>query len=121
MAHVIHSRSPIGKHIDWNWCKVGTARLRSGPEGRIKEQGGPMLNMRILSRGAIAGVLALLAALTVSSSAADILDDWANVKAPPPPELKAVTLEGSTTALLIMDLGKTACSKPRCQATIPNV
>jgi len=80
-----------------------------------------MLNMRILSRGAIAGVLALLAALTVSSSAADILDDWANVKAPPPPELKAVTLEGSTTALLIMDLGKTACSKPRCQATIPNV
>jgi len=37
-----------------------------------------------------------------TAEAADILDDWNNVKPPPRPELKAVTLEGATTALLIL-------------------
>jgi len=54
--------------------------------------------------------------------AADILDDWDTAKAPPKPELKAVTLEGSTTALLILDMMKTNCgARPRCVATVPNV
>jgi nicotinamidase-related amidase len=57
-----------------------------------------------------------------SSSAADILDDWAAVKAPPPPELKPVTVEGQTTALLILDMMKSNCgARPRCVATVPNV
>lgn len=61
-------------------------------------------------------------ALAAPSSAADILDDWATVQPPPRPELKAVTLEASTTALLIMDMMKTNCgARPRCVASIPNV
>jgi nicotinamidase-related amidase len=80
-----------------------------------------MLNMRFLLRGAAAAALALVIAFTVSSSAADILDDWASVKAPPPPELKPAMLEGPTTALLIMDMGKMTCSRPSCVAMIPNV
>ncbi len=81
-----------------------------------------MLNMRILLRGAVVAAGVLLIAFTGSSLAADILDDWDTVKLPPRPELKVVTLEGSTTALLIMDMMKTNCGpRPRCVATIPNV
>jgi nicotinamidase-related amidase len=58
-----------------------------------------------------------------AASANDVLDEWAKVKAPAPPELKAVTLDPSTTALLILDMTKTgSCSeRPRCQASLPNV
>ena len=81
-----------------------------------------MLNMRILLRGAVVAAVTILIAFAASSSAADILDDWATAKAPPPPELKPVTLEGSTTALLILDMMKTNCgARPRCVATVPNV
>ena len=81
-----------------------------------------MLSMRTLLRGVAAAAGALIIAFAASSSATDILDDWATVKPPPPPELKPVTLEGSTTALLILDMMKTNCgARPRCVATIPNV
>lgn len=82
-----------------------------------------MLNMRTLLRGAAAAAVALIIAFSASSWANDIADDWDTVKPPPRPELKAVTLEPSTTAVLIMDLSKTgACGpRPRCLATIPNV
>jgi nicotinamidase-related amidase len=71
---------------------------------------------------AVAGTLAV-ALLTASPSvAADIIAEWATVKAPPAPELKPVTLDGKTTALLILDMMKTNCPKrPRCSATVPNV
>jgi nicotinamidase-related amidase len=71
---------------------------------------------------AVAGMLAV-AMLTASPSiAADIIAEWATVKAPPVPELKPVTLDGKTTALLILDLMKSGCTaRPRCVATVPNV
>src|SRR5690349_19769731 len=53
-----------------------------------------------------------------------IVDGWAKIKPPAPPELKPVTLEPKTTALLVMDLIKQACNenaRPRCVASIPNV
>jgi len=81
-----------------------------------------MLNLRNFLRGAAAAAGVLLIAFAVSSSAADVLDDWATVKPPPQPELKPVTLEGSTTALLILDMMKVNCgTRRRCVATIPNV
>ena len=81
-----------------------------------------MLNMRTMLRNAAVAAGALLIALAVSSSAADILDDWDTAKAPPKPELKPVTLEGSTTALLILDMMKMNCgARPRCVATVPKV
>src|SRR5216684_7679185 len=81
-----------------------------------------MLDMRTLLRGAATAAGALIIAFAASSAAADILDDWATVKPPPQPELKAVTLEGSTTALLILDMMKAGCgARPRCVATVPNV
>src|SRR6267154_1601771 len=82
-----------------------------------------MFIMRNLLRGALAAAGAIIITFAASSSAADILDDWALVKAPQPPELKAVTLASSTTALLILDMTKNgSCSmRPRCQASLPSV
>jgi hypothetical protein len=35
-----------------------------------------------------------------------IIDEWQNVKAPPPPQLQSVTLDPKTTALLMIDIIK---------------
>src|SRR5579864_4332347 len=80
-----------------------------------------MPNMRTLLRGA-AVATAFILALAATSSATDIFDDWETVKPPPRPELKPVTLDGATTALLILDMVKVSCGpRPRCVASIPNV
>ena len=69
-----------------------------------------------------AGTLAVALLMASPSVAADIIAEWATVKAPPVPELKPVTLDGKTTALLILDMMKRGCSaRPRCVATVPNV
>ena len=71
--------------------------------------------------------LAVLAAVLVyaaPSPAQTIIDEWQSVKAPPAPELKAVTLDPKTTALLVMDLVKQTCNaerRPRCVASIPKI
>jgi len=66
--------------------------------------------------------LSALALSAPPTHAADIIAEWAAVKAPPVPELKPVTLDGKTTALLILDLMKSNCgARPRCLATVPNV
>jgi nicotinamidase-related amidase len=81
-----------------------------------------MLNVRTLLRGAAGATLGIIIAFAASSFANDILDDWATAKAPPPPELKPVKLDGSTTALLILDMMKANCgARPRCVATVPSV
>jgi nicotinamidase-related amidase len=44
------------------------------------------------------------------------------VKPPPVPELKPVTVDPKTTALLVLDMMKGNCGvRPRCQATVPNI
>jgi nicotinamidase-related amidase len=71
--------------------------------------------------------LATLAAVLVyaaHSPAQTIIDEWPSVKAPPVPELKAVTIDPKTTALLVMDLVKQTCNnerRPRCVASIPKI
>jgi len=81
-----------------------------------------MLDTRTLWRGAAVAAGALIMAFAASSAANDILNDWDTAKAPPKPELKPVTVEASTTALLILDMMKQNCgAQPRCVATVPNV
>jgi len=52
-----------------------------------------------------------------------IIDEWASVKVPPPPELKPVTVDKKTTALLMLDFNQQTCTqrRPRCTASIPRV
>jgi nicotinamidase-related amidase len=89
------------------------AVLSSGPE---KNPGG---NTMTSSRfAAAAGALAF--ALLGSPSIADVISDWNTAVAPPPPELKEVTVDPSTTALLLLDIMKAGCgARPRCVAAMP--
>src|SRR5579862_5566009 len=88
-------------------------RLRS-PEEKI------MSNMHVFLRGAVAATAVIILTFAAWASAADIVDDWAKVQPPPPPKLKAVTLDGPTTALIFMDMNQIQCAQnPRCAATVP--
>ncbi|HEY7297626.1 MAG TPA: isochorismatase family protein [Xanthobacteraceae bacterium] len=65
---------------------------------------------------------ALLIAWVGSPSIADVISDWNTAVVPPPPELKEVTVDPSTTALLFLDMMKGNCSaRPRCVAAVPNM
>lgn len=67
---------------------------------------------------------ALAAALSLPAQAADVIDEWTSVKLPPAPQLKEVTVDPKTTALLVMDIIKPVCNAeryPRCPGTIPVV
>ena len=67
---------------------------------------------------------ALIAAATLCAAnpagAGDITTEWDSVKLPPKPELKSVTVDPKTTALLVLDLMKNNCGeRPRCRAIVP--
>jgi nicotinamidase-related amidase len=69
---------------------------------------------------------ALAAALSYAepSSAETIIDEWAKVTVPSPPELKSVTLDPKTTAILVIDIIKQTCNeqrRPRCVAAVPKI
>jgi nicotinamidase-related amidase len=69
---------------------------------------------------AIGIIVAAVSSGAVSTPAATIVDEWASVKAPPPPELKPVTVDPKTTALLMLDFMNQNCGKrPRCVESIP--
>jgi len=64
--------------------------------------------------------VAVMAALTLPTQAANIVDEWASVKAPAAPALKPVTVDSKTTALLMLDFMNQNCGqRPRCVAQIP--
>src|ERR1700688_135153 len=57
-----------------------------------------------------------------SAGAGDITTEWDSVKLPPKPELKSVTVDPKTTALLVLDLMKNNCGeRPRCLPIVPTV
>jgi nicotinamidase-related amidase len=65
-------------------------------------------------------VAAFVATFAVPAHAANIVDEWANVKVPAAPALKPVTVEPATTALLMLDFMNQNCGqRPRCLAQIP--
>jgi nicotinamidase-related amidase len=52
----------------------------------------------------------------------DIICEWASVKLPPAPDLKPVTVDPKTAALLVLDMMKGNCgARPRCLATVATV
>src|SRR5574341_1345332 len=66
----------------------------------------------------------LLCQGAVPASAQTIVDEWGTVQAPKPPELKPVTLDPKTTALLVLDFVKQTCNaerRPRCLTSVPRV
>src|SRR3984957_3081471 len=78
------------------------------------------LSMKLSRFAAASAALAL--AFAGSPSIADVISDWSTAVAPPPPELKDVTIDPSTTALLLLDIMKAGCgARPRCVAAVPNI
>jgi nicotinamidase-related amidase len=70
----------------------------------------------------ICAALIAATAFAGSARAGDIITDWDSVKLPPKPELKAVTVDPKTTALLVLDLMKNNCgARPRCVPIVPTV
>src|SRR5579883_550211 len=74
--------------------------------------------------------LIMLALASAPAGAQTVIDDWAKVKVPPPPELKSVTLDPKATALLLLDFNGhdeatsgpcNKATKPRCLASLPAV
>jgi nicotinamidase-related amidase len=67
-------------------------------------------------------VAALFAA--IPARAQTVIDDWSQVKLPPPPALKPVTLVPKETALLVMDFTVQTCTaerRKRCADSVPKV
>jgi nicotinamidase-related amidase len=81
-----------------------------------------------MTRAGIFSIVTLVAAAVFTAAtpvhAANVIDDWAKIEVPPPPELKSVTVDQQTTALLVLDFVHQICNeqnKPRCVASLPVV
>ena len=78
-------------------------------------------------RGAtgLAFSLVLLCAGASFAQSKTIIDEWASVQAPKPPELKSVKIDDpKSTAFLVLDLVKQGCSnerRPRCITSVPQI
>jgi nicotinamidase-related amidase len=80
------------------------------------------MNFKIGVAVITAAVAAVLLGPVSPVRAGNIVDDWAKVKAPPPPALKPVTVDPKTTALLMLDFMHQNCNdkrRPRCVASLP--
>jgi len=84
------------------------------------------LKMRLRLTGSI--LASLLTAMCLSGTptfAQTIVDEWATVKTPPPPELKSVTIQNvKETAFLVLDIVKQGCNfqrRPRCVPSVPKI
>jgi nicotinamidase-related amidase len=75
------------------------------------------------------GLLAISVALALAGGAGGargqaVTDEWSSVKLPDAPEVKPVTIDPKTTALIVMDFNKAGCSqerRPRCVTALPHV
>src|SRR5258708_13974921 len=66
--------------------------------------------------------IALLVVSFGSAFSADIISEWNKAATPRPPELKDVTIDPATTALLLLDIMKENCGeRPRCVAAVPTM
>ena len=73
---------------------------------------------------ALVAAIALCWPSAMPAFAQTIVDEWAAVQAPKPPELKTVTLDPKTTALLVLDFVKQTCNaerRPRCLTSVPKI
>lgn len=77
-----------------------------------------------LKTSTLLAALAMACTATALPARADIISEWNDAKAPPPPAVQKVTPEIKTTALLVMDFMKPTCTaekRPRCIASVAPV
>jgi len=81
------------------------------------------LNPATMGRASQFAVAAALLAIN-PAPAQTVIDDWSQIKIPPPPALKPVTLVAQETALLVMDFTVQTCTperRKRCADSVPKV
>lgn len=69
-------------------------------------------------------MLAILLLVPSAAAAGTIVDEWAAVQPPAPVELKAVTVNATDTALLVLDIEERTCNmevRPRCVESAPRI
>jgi nicotinamidase-related amidase len=82
------------------------------------------VNVYLLSALCVLAGMFYLSVVATSSAAQDVIAEWSSVKTPPAPEIKDVTVEPKTTALLLLDFNKQTCNaerRPRCISSIPKM
>lgn len=87
------------------------------------DQKGNIFVSVIILIGVIATGLVMLSP-AMAQTEGTIVEDWASVKAPPPVELKPVTVNVKETAFLILDIEKRTCNaqrRPGCVASVPKI
>ncbi|HEV8354004.1 MAG TPA: isochorismatase family protein [bacterium] len=81
--------------------------------------------MKIIAAVGLVVIAALiLAPAGLGQAVRTIVDEWASVVPPPPPQLRPITVDPRTTALLVLDILNTACNRdrrPRCVASVPRL
>ena len=76
------------------------------------------------SRFAILVMALLFLVPSQPASAGTIVDEWSAVESPAPVELKAMTVNATDTALLVLDIEERTCnmkSRPRCVESAPRI
>ena len=69
-------------------------------------------------------IIASALAFAAPARAESVIAEWENVKAPPPPALKPVTVDAKTTALVVLDMTNQFCGPQRyaqCPEMVPTV
>src|ERR1019366_52238 len=90
----------------------------SWPMSRRTLSGRIFMKLNLIAATAVAAVMT--AALVPCAQAANIIDEWGNVKVPPAPALKPVTVDAKTTALLLLDFINPNCTnRPCCMTNLP--
>jgi nicotinamidase-related amidase len=82
------------------------------------------VNVYLLSALCVLAGMFYLSVVATPSVAQDVIAEWSSVKTPPAPEIKDVTVEPKTTALLLLDFNKQTCNaerRPRCISSIPKM
>lgn len=82
------------------------------------------VNVYLLSALCVLAGMFYLSVVATSSAAQDVIAEWSSVKTPPAPEIKDVTVEPKTTAMLLLDFNKQTCNaerRPRCISSIPKM
>ena len=82
------------------------------------------VNVYMLSALYVLAGMFYLSVVATPSAAQDVIAEWSSVKTPPAPEIKDVTVEPKTTALLLLDFNKQTCNaerRPRCISSIPKM
>jgi nicotinamidase-related amidase len=82
------------------------------------------LNTYVVMVVCMFSVLSGVLLLNTPVAAQDVIAEWNSVKTPPAPEIKDVTVDPKTTALLLLDFNKQTCNaeqRPRCIASIPKM